>query len=95
MSFSYSSGLTERDNLKFKKLIVSERYQEMWGDKFKIEKEGEIKITNSTRQAPSSPSSVKGIGTGERGDRVVIDDLTTSIDPESDIVTNRYRSLVS
>ena len=85
VSFSYSSGLTERDNLKFKKLIVSERYQEMWGDKFKIEKEGEIKITNN-KTGSKFASSVKGIGTGERGDRVVIDDPHDVHRSESDIV---------
>jgi predicted phage terminase large subunit-like protein len=85
VSFSYSSGLTERDNLKFKKLIVSERYQEMWGDKFKIEKEGEIKITNN-KTGSKFASSVKGIGTGERGDRVVIDDPHDVHRSESEIV---------
>lgn len=85
VSFSYSSGLTERDNLKFKKLIVSDRYQEMWGDKFKIEKEGEIKITNN-KTGSKFASSVKGIGTGERGDRVVIDDPHDVHRSESDIV---------
>jgi predicted phage terminase large subunit-like protein len=85
VSFSYSSGLTERDNLKFKKLIVSERFQELYGEKFKIEKEGEIKITND-KTGSKFASSVKGIGTGERGDRVVIDDPHDVHRSESDIV---------
>src|SRR5215471_14551824 len=40
VSFSYSSGLTQRDNLKFKKLITHDSYKELWGDKFAVEKEG-------------------------------------------------------
>src|SRR5262245_5514463 len=41
VSFSYSSGLTERDNLKFKKLVSSERFKQLYGDHFVLEKEGE------------------------------------------------------
>lgn len=85
VSFSYSSGLTERDNLKFKKLIISERYRELYGDRFAIEKEGEIKITND-KTGSKFASSVGGIGTGERGDRVVIDDPHNVHRSESDIV---------
>jgi len=85
VSFSYSSGLTERDNLKFKKLVTSERYRDLWGERFALEKEGEIKITNS-RTGSKFASSVKGIGTGERGDRVVIDDPHDVHKSESDIV---------
>src|SRR5262249_24705014 len=85
VSFSYSSGLTERDNLKFKKLIVSDKYKQLWGDKFRIEKEGEIKVTND-KTGSKFASSVKGIGTGERGDRVVIDDPHDVHKSESDVV---------
>jgi predicted phage terminase large subunit-like protein len=85
VSFSYSSGLTERDNTKFRKLVMSEKYKELWGDKFALEKEGEIKITND-KTGSKFASSVKGIGTGERGDRVVIDDPHDVHKSESDIV---------
>jgi phage terminase large subunit-like protein len=85
VSFSYSSGLTERDNTKFRKLVMSDKYKELWGDKFNLEKEGEIKITNN-KTGSKFASSVKGIGTGERGDRVVIDDPHDVHKSESDIV---------
>lgn len=85
VSFAYSSGLTERDNLKFKKLITSEKYQELWGDRFELEKEGEVKITNN-KTGSKFASSVKGVGTGERGDRVVIDDPHNVHSSESDLV---------
>jgi len=85
VSFSYSSGLTERDNTKFRKLVTSEKYQQLWGDRFALEKEGEIKITND-QTGSKFASSVKGIGTGERGDRVVIDDPHDVHKSESDIV---------
>jgi predicted phage terminase large subunit-like protein len=85
VSFSYSSGLTERDNTKFRKLVMSERFRELWGEKFSLEKEGEIKITND-KTGSKFASSVKGIGTGERGDRVVIDDPHDVHKSESDVV---------
>ena len=85
VSFSYSSGLTERDNLKFKKLVTCDRYRELWDEKFNLEKEGEIKITND-KTGSKFASSVKGIGTGERGDRVVIDDPHDVHKSESDVV---------
>jgi len=85
VSFSYSSGLTERDNVKFKKLVTCERFKELWGERFSLEKEGEIKITNN-KTGSKFASSVKGIGTGERGDRVVIDDPHDVHKSESDIV---------
>ena len=85
VNFSYSSGLTERDNTRFRKLVQSERYKELWGDKFKLEKEGEIKITND-KTGWKLASSVGGIGTGERGDRVCIDDPHDVNKAESDTV---------
>jgi predicted phage terminase large subunit-like protein len=85
VSFSYSSGLTERDNTKFRKLVMSEKYKELWGERFNLEKEGEIKITND-KTGSKFASSVKGIGTGERGDRVVIDDPHDVHKSESDVV---------
>jgi predicted phage terminase large subunit-like protein len=85
VSFSYSSGLTERDNTKFRKLVMSDKFKELWGEKFKLEKEGEIKITND-KTGSKFASSVKGIGTGERGDRVVIDDPHDVHKSESDVV---------
>ena len=85
VSFSYSSGLTERDNTKFRKLVMHDKYRELWGDKFNLKKEGEIKITND-KTGSKFASSVKGIGTGERGDRVVIDDPHDVHKSESEIV---------
>jgi len=85
VSFSYSSGLTERDNLKFKKLVVHDTYRELWGDKFTLEKEGEVTITNN-KTGVKFASSVGGIGTGQRGDRVILDDPHNVHKSESDVV---------
>lgn len=85
VSFSYSSGLTMRDNVKFRTLVSSEKYRTLWGDRFEVEKEGEIRITNN-KQGFKFASSVGGIGTGERGDRIVLDDPHSVTQSESDIV---------
>lgn len=73
VAFSYAAGLTERDNGKFRDLLVSPEFQEMWGKKFKLRKIGEVKVTNN-KTGSKFATSVEGIGTGERGDRVIVDD---------------------
>lgn len=73
VTFSYASSLTERDNGRFRDLIISPEYQAMWGDKFKLRKIGETKVTND-KMGWKLASSVGGVGTGERGDRVLLDD---------------------
>ena len=85
VAFSYSASLTERDNGKFKDLLVSPEYQEMYGDRFKLRKIGETKVTND-KMGWKLASSVGGVGTGERGDRVILDDPHNVKEAESDIV---------
>jgi len=85
VSFSYSSGLTERDNAKFRDLITSPEYRALWGDRFATKKVGEIKVTNN-KTGSKLATSVGGIGTGERGDRALADDLHNIKDGESEVI---------
>ena len=71
--FSYGSELTERDNAKFRDLIMSPAYQEMWGHVFKVTRDGQIRVTND-KMGFKFATSKDGVGTGERGDRVLLDD---------------------
>lgn len=71
--FSYSSSLTERDNEKFRDLIASPEYQRLWGDRFILKKKGAVKVT-SDKTGFKLATSVGGLGTGERGRRVCLDD---------------------
>lgn len=87
VAFSYSAGLTERDNGKFRDLLMSQAYQEMWGDKFTLRKIGEVKVTND-KTGSKLATSVGGIGTGERGDRVIVDDPHNIKDGESEAIRN-------
>lgn len=73
VAFSYSSSLTERDNGKFRDLITSTDYQAMYGDRVQPRKLGETKVSNS-KSGWKLATSVGGVGTGERGDRIILDD---------------------
>jgi intein/homing endonuclease len=70
VAFSYSSSLTERDNGRFRDLIMSPEYQGLWGDVYSTIKIGETKISNN-KTGWKLASSVGGVGTGERGNRVI------------------------
>lgn len=75
LTFSYSSDLTERDNKRFGEIVSNPRYQEYWGRNVTLPDHalGARKVAN--RQTGwKIASSVGGTGTGERSDRVIIDD---------------------
>jgi phage terminase large subunit-like protein len=85
VSFSYSSTLTERDNEKFCYLVQSPEYQDLYGKTVKVVKEGVGRISNTARGWKFA-SSVGGVGTGERGDRILADDLHKVSEAESETV---------
>ncbi len=84
---SYSSALTERDNDRCRILMQSPEYRRLWGDRVVFAKDATIKFTNSKRGFKLA-TSVGGIGTGERGDRIIIDDPHNVKEAESDAVRN-------
>lgn len=73
VAFSYNSDLTERDNAKFRDLICSQPYREMWGHVFNVVGDGKIVVTND-KTGFKRATSFGGTGTGERGHRVLLDD---------------------
>lgn len=85
VTFSYSAMLTERDNGRFRDLIISKEYQDLWSHRFKVRKVGETRVTND-KHGWKLASSVGGVGTGERGDRVVLDDPHNVKESESQTV---------
>lgn len=87
ISFSYSVALTERDNGKFRDLLLSAPFQQMYGKRFALRKVGEQLISND-KTGYKRASSVGGIGTGERGDRAIIDDAHNVKEAESEVVRN-------
>ena len=85
VTFSYTASLTERDNGRFRDLLRSPEYQIIWGDSFKMMKAGETKVSND-RTGWKLATSIGGVGTGERGDRVHLDDPHNVKESESQTV---------
>jgi predicted phage terminase large subunit-like protein len=85
VAFSYSSSLTERDNGRFGDLVASKEYQTLYGATVRLKKKGDVKVSN-TKRGWKLASSVGGVGTGERGDRVVLDDPHNVKESESQTV---------
>ena len=85
VTFSYSARLTMRDNGRFRDLVVSPEYQALWGHRVKVDLQGNAKISNH-KKGWKLASSVGGVGTGERGDRILLDDPHNVKEGESDIV---------
>jgi len=85
VAFSYSSSLTERDNEKFSVLCASAEYQAMFGSVVRMKRTGSTKVSNS-KHGWKLATSVGGVGTGERGDRIILDDPHNVKDSESEVV---------
>lgn len=89
---SYSQSLTIRDNVRFRQIVQSDLYQMLWGSKFKISQQSVEKVANN-KTGWKLATSVGGVGTGERGDRFIIDDPNSVKEAESDAVrgtTNQW-----
>lgn len=84
VAFSYSSSLTERDNVKFHDLMASADFQAMYGEQVQLRKVGEKKVSNR-KHGWKLATSVGGVGTGERGDRVILDDPHNVKESESEL----------
>jgi len=84
---SYSAHLTERDNMRCRNIVISDRYQKLWGNRFKVSNEQftKIKFAND-KTGWKLATSVSGIGVGERGDRFIIDDPNNTMEMESEQV---------
>lgn len=85
VTFSYSSTLTERDNGRFRDVLVSPEYKLLWGDRFALRKVGETLVSND-KTGWKLATSVRGVGTGQRGNRVLFDDPHNVKEAESDQV---------
>lgn len=75
MSWSYSDDLAEDQNADCRKLIESEVYQRLWGDRFQIDQDSDAKsYYKNNKSGWRRSSSVQGQGTGFRADRLIFDD---------------------
>lgn len=88
VSFSYAAHLTERDNRRLLNLLQSHKWRIMWGHCFNLLKAGETLISND-KTGWKLATSVGGVGTGERGDRILLDDPHNVAEGESEAVRTR------
>lgn len=87
VTFSYASSLTQRDNGKFRDLLISPEFKELWGSRLEVKTVGVERVSND-HTGWKFASSVGGVGTGERGDYVILDDPINVKDAESETVRN-------
>jgi len=84
---AYSNHLTERDNMRCRNVVMSDRYQRLWSNRFKISNDQFTKVKFANDQTGwKLATSVGGIGVGERGDRFIIDDANNTMMMESEAV---------
>lgn len=83
VTFAYASHLTERDNGRFRDVIQSVEYRDLWGREFTLTANGVVKPSNDAKGWKFS-SSIDGVGTGERGNRVLCDDVHNVREAESE-----------
>lgn len=83
---SYAQTLSTRDSVKRRRLIESEWYRERWGDRYRLTADQNQKMRfENDRTGVMIASSVGGTGTGEGGQRLVVDDPHSAQDVESDV----------
>jgi predicted phage terminase large subunit-like protein len=85
VTFSYSALLTERDNGRFRDLISSDEYQALYGSTVQLRNKTTMRVMN-WNTGWKLASSVGGVGTGERGQRCIIDDPNNVKDAESETI---------
>lgn len=81
---SYKESLAKRDNIKARRLVKSEWFQDRWGHQFNLmsDQDSTLKFEND-RAGFRSAMAFKSL-TGERGDRVIIDDPLSVDQAKSD-----------
>jgi hypothetical protein len=88
LAFAYAQDLTTRDNNKLVKLVTSPQYRALWGDRFTMVKIGEHRPENDQTGFVLA-TSTDGVSTGERGDRIRLDDPHNVVKIESDHVMEK------
>ena len=83
---SYSSQLSMRDSVKCRRIIQSAWYQQRWGHVFRLTTDQNVKHRfENDCTGVRLATSVGGIGTGEGGDVIVVDDPHNVKDGESEL----------
>lgn len=84
---SYAASLSVRDSRKCRLIIQSPWYQRLWGHVYQLMGDQNVKSRfENDKMGYRLATSVGGTGTGEGGDRVVVDDPHNVNDAESDAI---------
>jgi predicted phage terminase large subunit-like protein len=84
---SYAQSLATRDSLKCRRLIQSHWYKECYGHKFSLTGDQNQKTRfENDRTGYRLATSVGGLGTGEGGDRIIVDDPHNVLEAESNAI---------
>src|SRR5271154_6187397 len=90
---SYSQDLTVRDSVFCRRLIASEWYQNLWGDKFSITLDVDNKLRfDNSKHGYRLASSVGGTVTGQGGDINCCDDPNNIKTVHSEVIRNSVNS---
>lgn len=85
---SHGENLAVRDNLRAKRLVESEWYQDRWGDTVKMTRDQSSKMNFENTATGWRQASPFKSTTGKRGDRVIIDDPLSAKDANSEAMRN-------
>ncbi len=81
---SYGESLSIRDSLKCRRVIQSNWYQQRWGDVFKLTGDQNSKIRfENDKTGYRLATGVGGLGTGDGGDFIIVDDPLKAADAHS------------
>lgn len=87
LTSSYADVLAVRDAVKMRRLIQSVWYRERWGHSFKLQGDQNAKTRfDNNRGGYRIATSVGGVGTGEGGHHIVVDDPHNVMEALSDTV---------
>jgi predicted phage terminase large subunit-like protein len=90
---SYAQSLATRDSVKCRRLIQSRWYQSWYGDRFSLTNDQNQKTRfDNDRTGYRLATSVGGLGTGEGGDRIIVDDPHNVLEAESERIRSKTLS---
>jgi len=85
---SHNEKLAARDNLRSKRMIESDWYQFLWGDRVKLARDQSAKLKFETTRTGFRQACPFTSLTGNRGDRVILDDVMSVKDATSEAALN-------
>ncbi|MFE1602093.1 phage terminase large subunit [Methylobacterium sp. ID0610] len=86
LAVSHRQALAIRDNLRTRRLVTSDWYAGLWGDRVRLSRDQNRKQRFETSAAGFREALAAGAITGARGDRVVLDDPLSAEDANSERV---------